>query len=116
MQLQVTIKECLSRKEITRAEAATMMAKILNLRIDTNAKPSFVDSQNQWYTPFIAAVEKLALLKEGAGVFDPTGKIDRVSMAAMLVEAYKLEEKVKQPVQTKFADLHDSWGKIRPTF
>ena len=117
MQLQVTIKECLSEKEITRAEAATMMAKILNLRIDTNAKPSFVDSQNQWYTPFIAAVEKAGVVKrKGAGVFDPTGKIDRVSMAAMLVEAYKLEEKVKQPVQTKFADLHDSWGKIRPTF
>ena len=37
-------------------------------------------------------------------------------MAAMLVEAYKLEAKVKQPVQTKFADLNDSWGKIRPTF
>ena len=104
-------------KEITRAEAATMMAKILNLRIDTNAKPSFGDSQNQWYTPFIAAVEKAGVVKgKGAGVFDPTGKIDRVSMAAMLVEAYKLEEKVKQPVQTKFADLHDSWGKIRPTF
>ncbi|GAB6457204.1 MULTISPECIES: N-acetylmuramoyl-L-alanine amidase [Bacillus] len=99
-------------KEITRAEAATMMAKILNLRIDTNAKPSFGDSQNQWYTPFIAAVEKAGVVKgKGAGVFDPTGKIDRVSMAAMLVEAYKLEEKVKQPVQTKFADLNDSWGK-----
>ena len=50
-------------KEITRAEAATMMAKILNLRIDTNAKPSFVDSQNQWYTPFIAAVEKAGVVK-----------------------------------------------------
>ena len=48
-------------KEITRAEAATMMAQILNLPIDKNAKPSFGDSQNQWYTPFIAAVEKLAL-------------------------------------------------------
>ncbi|MGG0257714.1 N-acetylmuramoyl-L-alanine amidase [Bacillus mycoides] len=99
-------------KEITRAEAATMMARILNLPIDNNAKPSFGDSQNEWYTPFIAAVEKAGVVKgKGPGVFDPTGKIDRVSMASMLVEAYKLDAKVKQPLQTKFADLNDSWGK-----
>ncbi|WP_144610916.1 N-acetylmuramoyl-L-alanine amidase [Bacillus cereus] len=99
-------------KEITRAEAATMMAKILNLPIDQNAKPSFGDSQKEWYTPFIAAVEKAGVVKgKGPGVFDPTGKIDRVSMASMLVEAYKLDAKVKQPLQTKFADLNDSWGK-----
>lgn len=99
-------------KEITRAEAATMMARILNLPIDNNAKPSFGDSQNEWYTPFIAAVEKAGVVKgKIPGVFDPTGKIDRVSMASMLVEAYKLDAKVKQPLQTKFADLNDSWGK-----
>ena len=84
-------------KEITRAEAATMMAKILNLPIDKDAKPSFTDSQNGWYTPFIAAVEKAGVVKgKGPGVFDPDGKIDRVSMASMLVEAYKLDTKVKR--------------------
>ena len=38
-------------KEITRAEAATMMAKILNLPFDKDAKPSFSDSQNGWVYP-----------------------------------------------------------------
>ncbi|MDR4985191.1 N-acetylmuramoyl-L-alanine amidase [Bacillus cereus] len=99
-------------KEITRAEAATMMAQILNLPFDKDAKPSFGDSQNEWYTPYIAAVEKAGVVKgKRAGVFEPNGKIDRVSMASMLVEAYKLDAKVKQPLQTKFADLNDSWGK-----
>ncbi|EEL71391.1 N-acetylmuramoyl-L-alanine amidase [Bacillus mycoides] len=99
-------------KEITRAEAATMMAKILNLPFDKDAKPSFGDSQNGWYTPYIAAVEKAGVVKgKGPGVFDPNGKIDRVSMASMLVEAYKLDAKVKQPLPTKFADLNPSWGK-----
>ncbi|GAB6628749.1 N-acetylmuramoyl-L-alanine amidase [Bacillus cereus] len=101
-------------KEITRAEAATMMAQILNLPIDKNAKPSFGDSQNQWYTPFIAAVEKAGFVKgKGAGVFDPTGKIDRVSMASLIVEAYKLDSKVNGTPATKFSDLEKSWGKAK---
>ena len=101
-------------KEITRAEAATMMAKVLNLPIDKNAKPSFGDSQNQWYTPFIAAVEKAGVVKgKGAGVFDPTGKIDRVSMASLIVEAYKLDSKVNGTPATKFSDLEKSWGKAK---
>ncbi|PDY95026.1 S-layer protein [Bacillus anthracis] len=99
-------------KELTRAEAATMMAQILNLPIDKDAKPSFGDSQGQWYTPFIAAVEKAGVVKgKGEGVFDPSGKIDRVSMASLLVEAYKLDTKVNGPLETKFDDLKDSWGK-----
>ncbi len=99
-------------KELTRAEAATMMAQILNLPIDKDAKPSFGDSQGQWYTPFIAAVEKAGVVKgKGEGVFDPNGKIDRVSMASLLVEAYKLDTKVNGPLETKFDDLKDSWGK-----
>ncbi|HFJ9403570.1 TPA: S-layer homology domain-containing protein [Bacillus paranthracis] len=99
-------------KELTRAEAATMMAQILNLPIDKDAKPSFGDSQDQWYTPFIAAVEKAGVVKgKGDGVFDPSGKIDRVSMASLLVEAYKLDTKVNGPLETKFDDLKDSWGK-----
>ncbi|WP_341518119.1 N-acetylmuramoyl-L-alanine amidase [Bacillus paramobilis] len=101
-------------KEITRAEAATMMAQILNLPIDKNAKPSFGDSQNEWYTPFIAAVEKAGVVKgKGPGVFDPTGKIDRVSMASLIVEAYKLDSKVNGTPATKFSDLEKSWGKAK---
>ncbi|WP_434062242.1 S-layer homology domain-containing protein [Bacillus proteolyticus] len=99
-------------KEITRAEAATMMAKILNLPIDQDAKPSYTDSQDHWATSIIAAVEKAGVVKgKGEGKFDPDGKIDRVSMAAMLVPAFKLDTKVTATPETKFDDLKDSWGK-----
>ncbi|WP_242254887.1 N-acetylmuramoyl-L-alanine amidase [Bacillus cereus group sp. BfR-BA-01379] len=99
-------------KEITRAEAATMMAKILNLRIDNNAKPSFGDSQKHWATPVIAAVEKAGVVKGTGNGFEPDGKIDRVSMASLLVEAYKLESKVNGIPATKFKDLETlNWGK-----
>ena len=32
-------------------------------------------------------------------------------MASLLVEAYKLDTKVDGPLETKFDDLKDSWGK-----
>ncbi|PFV84657.1 S-layer protein [Bacillus sp. AFS059628] len=99
-------------KELTRAEAATMMAQILNLPIDKDAKPSYSDAQEGWAAPFIAAVEKAGVVKgKGDGKFDPNGKIDRVSMASLLVSAYKLDTKVDGPLETKFDDLKDSWGK-----
>ncbi|MBJ7997545.1 S-layer homology domain-containing protein [Bacillus cereus] len=99
-------------KEITRAEAATMMAKILNLPIDPDAKPSYTDAQEGWAAPIIAAVEKAGVVKgKGNGIFDPNGKIDRVSMAAMLVPAFKLDTKVTGTPETKFKDLETSWGK-----
>ena len=99
-------------KEITRAEAATMMAKILNLPIDKNAKPSYADSQKHWATPIIAAVEKAGVVKGTGNGFEPDGKIDRVSMASLLVEAYKLESKVNGIPATKFKDLETlNWGK-----
>lgn len=101
-------------KELTRAEAATMMAQILNLPIDKDAKPSYTDAQEGWATPFIAAVEKAGVVKgKGNGTFDPNGKMDRVSMASMLVEAYKLDTKVNGTPATKFKDLEDSWGKAK---
>ncbi|KOS30256.1 S-layer protein [Bacillus anthracis] len=96
---------------IDRASAATMMAKILNLPIDKNAKPSFKDAQNHWATPYIAAVEKAGVIKgDGNGNFNPKGKIDRASMASMLVKAYKLKNKVNGNLPTKFEDLKDHWG------
>ena len=99
-------------KEITRAEAATMMAKILNLPIDKNAKPSYADSQKHWATPIIAAVEKAGVVKGTGNGFEPDGKIDRVSMASLLVEAYKLESRVNGTPATKFKDLETlNWGK-----
>ncbi|HDR7795468.1 TPA: S-layer homology domain-containing protein [Bacillus luti] len=99
-------------KELSRAEAATMMAQILNLPIDENAKPSYTDAQEGWAAKYIAAVEKAGVVKgKGNGIFDPNGKMDRVSMASMLVEAYNLQSKVTGTPETKFEDLKPSWGK-----
>ena len=71
------------------------MTKVLGIQIDSNAKPSFTDSQNHWATPYIAAAEKLVLLKVRNGIFNPSGKVTRAAMATMLVNAYKLQKRSK---------------------
>ncbi|HDR6299871.1 N-acetylmuramoyl-L-alanine amidase [Bacillus cereus group sp. RP37] len=100
-----------SSDTLDRAAAATIMTKVLGIHVDTNAKPSFTDSQNHWATPYIAAAEKAGIVNgEGNGIFNPSGKVTRAAMAAMLVNAYKLQDRTNSNVQSKFNDLKGHWG------
>ncbi|HDR8171110.1 TPA: N-acetylmuramoyl-L-alanine amidase [Bacillus thuringiensis] len=100
-----------SSDTLDRASAATIMTKVLGIHVDTNAKPSFTDSQNHWATPYIAAAEKAGIVNgEGNGIFNPSGKVTRAAMAAMLVNAYKLQDRTNNNVQSKFHDLKGHWG------
>ncbi|PFK31908.1 cell wall hydrolase [Bacillus cereus] len=96
---------------IDRGSAAKIMAIMLGLEINKNAKPSFRDAQNHWAAPYIAAVEKAGVIKgNGNGNFLPTGLINRASMASMVANAYKLENKVTKNSVTTFEDLKGHWG------
>ncbi|SMD87792.1 S-layer protein precursor [Bacillus cereus] len=100
-----------SNKVLSRAEAATIMAKILGLEVKEGEKPTFTDSQDHWATSYIAAVEKAGVIKgEGNGKFNPNGQMTRAAMAAMLVQAYQLDKKVNEELPTLFADVKDHWG------
>ncbi|MDA2440262.1 S-layer homology domain-containing protein [Bacillus cereus] len=100
-----------SSDSLDRAAAAKIMTKALGIHVDTNAKPSFKDSQNHWATPYIAAAEKAGIVKgEGNGIFNPSGKVTRAAMATMLVNAYKLQDITNSNGQSKFDDLKGHWG------
>ncbi|MDZ5606111.1 N-acetylmuramoyl-L-alanine amidase [Bacillus pseudomycoides] len=100
-----------SNGTLTRAQAATIMAKVLGLQVNESAKPSFKDAQNHWATKYIAAAEKAGIIAgEGNGVFNPDGQVTRAAMAAMLVNTYKLDQEVSGQLTTKFADLKGHWG------
>lgn len=97
---------------LTRAQAAKIIATVIGAKVDPNAKPSYNDAKNSWAASFIAAMEKENIIKgREPGVFDTEGKVTRAEMAAMLVRAYNLKSKVTGPVPTKFADLENHWGK-----
>ncbi|MDM5431160.1 N-acetylmuramoyl-L-alanine amidase [Bacillus mycoides] len=96
---------------IDRGSAAKILATVLGLEINKNAKPSFQDAQNHWAAPYIAAVERVGVIKgDGNGNFRPTGTIDRASMASMLVNAYKLDKQFNSNDVTTFEDLKGHWG------
>ncbi|PQQ52206.1 S-layer homology domain-containing protein [Bacillus thuringiensis] len=100
-----------SSDSLDRAAAAKIMTIALGIHVDTNAKPSFKDSQNHWATPYIAAAEKAGIVKgEGNGIFNPSGKVTRAAMATMLVNAYKLQDITNSNGQSKFDDLKGHWG------
>ncbi|HEQ3528229.1 TPA: N-acetylmuramoyl-L-alanine amidase [Bacillus cereus] len=100
-----------SNDSLDRASATKIMTKVLGIQIDSNAKPSFTDSQNHWATPYIAAAEKAGIVKgEGNGIFNPSGKVTRAAMATMLVNAYKLQSTPNHNEQVKFEDLKGHWG------
>ncbi|MDC6157364.1 S-layer homology domain-containing protein [Bacillus albus] len=100
-----------SSDSLDRAAAATIMTKALDIQVDFDAKPSFIDSQNHWATPYIAAAEKAGIIKgEGNGIFNPSGKVTRAAMAAMLVNAYKLQDITNNNGQITFHDLKGHWG------
>ena len=100
-----------SNDSLDRASATKIMTKVLGLQIDSNAKPSFTDSQNHWATPYIAAAEKAGIVKgEGNGIFNPSGKVTRAAMATMLVNAYKLQSTPNHNEQVRFEDLKGHWG------
>ncbi|MFJ7734114.1 S-layer homology domain-containing protein [Lysinibacillus sp. NPDC097231] len=75
---------------ITRAEAATIIARALNLTTTKNS--SFKDvSKSHYAYSAIAAVEQAGIIKgQAAGKFNPNGQLSRAEMAAILTRAYKL--------------------------
>ncbi|MBJ8055096.1 S-layer homology domain-containing protein [Bacillus cereus] len=96
---------------IDRASAAKIMAITLGLEVKDGAKPTFKDAQDSWAAKYIAAVEKAGVIQgDETGKFNPNNKIDRASMATMIVKAYKLDGKVSGELETKFPDLNDHWG------
>ncbi|WP_195723842.1 N-acetylmuramoyl-L-alanine amidase, partial [Bacillus anthracis] len=98
-------------EKIDRGSAAKLMAMVLGLQINKQAKPSFQDAKNHWASPYIAAVEKAGVIYgDGSGNFNPSKDIDRASMASMLVEAYKLNNRIIGDLPTQFEDLKGHWG------
>ncbi|PGQ06287.1 S-layer protein [Bacillus cereus] len=96
---------------LSRAEAATIMAKVLRLEVKEGDKPTFIDSKDNWASSYIAAVEKAGVIKgEGNGKFNPYGQMTRAAMATMLVRAYQLDSKVNGELPTLFNDVKDHWG------
>lgn len=91
---------------ITRTQAALLLAKALNLSLDTNYKPSYKDinSSSGGYKQIVALTEKGVF--SDATKFNPNSPLTRDQMAKVLVEAYQI--KTDNNHQYTFTDVSPS--------
>ena len=79
---------------LTRAQAAKIIATAIGAKVDPNAKPSYNDAKIVGQLHLLQPWKKNIIKGREPGVFDPEGKVTRAEMAAMLVRAYNLKSKV----------------------
>ncbi|MBU5668669.1 S-layer homology domain-containing protein, partial [Peptoniphilus sp. MSJ-1] len=71
-------------RSVTRAEAAAMVARLMNYDLTDNSKPNFSDT-NSWYNNVINAVVKAGIMKGYEdGTFKPDAPITRAEFAQLI--------------------------------
>lgn len=97
---------------ISRAEAATIIARSLNLKTDKETSFSDVKKSHYAYSA-IAAVEQHGIIKgQEVGKFNPEGKLTRAEMSAILTRAFQLEGTSKITF-TDVKPTHWAYGNIQ---
>ncbi|VEJ36230.1 Parasporal protein [Aedoeadaptatus ivorii] len=91
---------------MTRAEAAAMIARLKGLDMSNNARPNFSDVKSSWYNASINAVVSAGYMKGYPdGTFAPNGKITRAEFAQMIMAIDKANGAV-----VPFADVKGHWA------
>lgn len=95
------------KNSVTRAEAATMIAK--SLGIAPVAGTSFNDvSANHWASGYINAVYKKGIISGiGNGKYAPDAKITRAEISALLTKAYAMQASNSS---VSFTDIKGHWA------
>lgn len=93
-------------KSMTRAEAASTLARLRNLSTANQSKPAFTDADG-WYNASINAVVEAGYMKGYPdGTFKPDQAITRAEFAQLL--SYFLSD---ESIANPFADTADNWAK-----
>lgn len=97
-------------RNITRAEIATIFARILNLRPLVEHEQLYSDVPlHQWYADAVEAVTKHGLFTGYAdGTFKPDQPITRAELTSVIFRFMQLEE--RPPVKPNFLDLIGHWA------
>ncbi len=95
--------------QLTRAQAATLIALAYDFLIDDRVKSSFVDVENTgsaWANGYIEACARAGIITgRGDGIFDPAANVTRAEMSIMIAKAEALS-----PVTTPTASFADDSG------
>ncbi|MEK4698600.1 S-layer homology domain-containing protein [Solibacillus sp. FSL R7-0668] len=76
---------------VSRAQAAKIIAKTLNLDVSNVENPQFKDVNiNSGYYPYIAALANAGIINGFDGKFNPSGNITRGQMSKIIARAFEL--------------------------
>lgn len=91
---------------VTRAEAAAMIARLKGLDMSNTEKPAFSDVQSAWYNAGINAVVKAGYMKGYPdGRFNPNDKITRAEFAQLIMAIDKANG-----ADVPFTDVKGHWA------
>lgn len=95
-------------RQITRAEAATLIARLEGLDMSNNNRPSFTDVESNWYNSAINVVTKKGLMQGYPdGNFKPNAPITRTEFAQLIKNINKKSYVNKG---LPFEDVKGHWG------
>lgn len=104
--------------QITRAEAAVMFAKILQLDVLEEGDQLYKDvPKSHWAFKYVNAASEAGLFKGYEGnVFKPNNPITRAELATAIFRNLGLKEIV--PLETNFSDIigHWAWGYVEEVY
>ncbi|MED4300883.1 S-layer homology domain-containing protein [Geobacillus stearothermophilus] len=95
-------------EEITRLDAAVILAKLLKLDVDKAKDAGFTDVPKDRAKYVNALVEAGVLSGKGDGKFGAYDKLTRVEMAKIVANAYKLEKQNDSALP--FTDVNAKWA------
>jgi hypothetical protein len=99
-------------RNITRAEAAALFARILDLDLSDTIKTYSDLPSSHWAYGYIQAVTKMGLMQGyPEGTFLPENAITRAEFASMIARYYRNNEETTDTLNTYFTDIADSWAK-----
>lgn len=98
---------------ITRAEAATILASALNIESDRDAEIGFYDvSRKAWYYDNILAAEQADFFSGYEdGSFKPDNNITRAEFTVAVCNAFGVEIRSKSKSKSKMEDINEHWAK-----
>ena len=102
----------LPNKEVTRAQAAKIIAVTLGLDVTTVKNPNFKDVKTtDWYYPYVAVLAEKGIIQGSEGNYSPNAPLTRAQMAIILTRAYELQlaTELTHPFVDVKADSHYSY-------
>ncbi len=101
-------------KTITRAEACTVVARLLEAEDKITGKPSFTDvAADKWYAKYIGFCEEKGLLKSYSGAFLPDQAITRAEFAELVYNMELVSATDKEIKFTDVAETHPKYAAIK---